>query len=47
MRINKSFRFSIKSVKLLELLAKDNEVSLTKTLEDLILKEAVKRGLED
>jgi hypothetical protein len=47
MRTTKGFRFSPKAIKYLEALAKEEGVSQTKILEDLLLKEAVKRGIEN
>ena len=47
MRISKSYRFTKRTVKLLKILAKEEESSETKFIEDLVYKEAIKRGHED
>ena len=42
-----TYQFSVRVQNLLEDLAKDEGVSRTKIIEYLVLKEAIKRGLED
>ena len=42
-----SFKFTEKTLKFLEELAKHQNTSKTRIVEDLVLKEAIKKGLED
>ena len=47
MRKMTSFKFTEKTLKFLEELAKQQNTSKTRIVEDLVLKEAIKKGLEN